>query len=148
MLEDMKSGGFTRAIIVGGTSAVSSQVATQLASVVGATNVIRLAGADRYATSLAIARFECAEAGMKADGAAIATGRNFPDALAGASLLGKSGSVLLLADPGNSTTLSLLTEMRDDVTLVRFLGGEAVVSSSVRLAAVDALLWDRKVLGY
>lgn len=146
MLDDMKSGGFKNAIIVGSEAVVSSTIANQLASVVGAGNVNRLAGADRYATSLAIARWELDHAGMTLDGAAIATGSNFPDALAGASLLGKSGSVLLLAEATNTSTLALLAEQRDSVRLIRFLGSETVVPRSVQTTAVDALQWDRKVL--
>ena len=68
--------------IAGGTGAVSSGIANALASIAPVT---RLGGADRFLTSDAIN----SDAHTRASRVYLATGYNFPDALAGAALAGK-----------------------------------------------------------
>jgi putative cell wall-binding protein len=122
----------TDAVILGGTGAVPTTVETQLTSL-GITSE-RLAGASRYLTAIMIAEYGIAEAGLGWNGLAIATGRNFPDALAGGVLQGLDGSVILLT-PGNTLDLDVadtLEDHRPEITLVRFLGGTAAVSQAVR----------------
>ncbi len=78
-------------VVVGGTTAVSSDVATRLRELTGVVPR-RVAGADRYATATAIARtFVPDPAGT----VAVTTGREFADALAAGPVL---GGALLLAD--------------------------------------------------
>jgi putative cell wall-binding protein len=146
MLNDMRSGGFTRAVVVGGEASVSAEVFRSLEDIVGAGQVVRLGGEDRYQASLNIARWALTQPGSSINGVAIATGQNFPDALAGSPLLAQSGSPLLLADSTNTTTLALLGENRTNVHHLRFLGGLASVPQQVRESATDALQWDRSVL--
>ena len=66
--------------IVGGTSVVSSAVLEELADIAG-TIPTRLAGANRYETALAVA-----EANGNSGTVILATGENFPDALAAGPL--------------------------------------------------------------
>lgn len=146
MVEDIQLGDFERAIIVGGTSAVGDSVKAQLEQIIGVGKVERLGGADRYDTAARIARWEINSAGMNTNGAAVTTGQNFPDALAGGVLLGQSGAVLLLADEANTTTLTILQEHGDTTHLVRFLGGTSAVTQNLRESTVDLLGWNRQVL--
>ena len=105
---------------------------------VGEDNVTRLGGANRYDTSRLIAEFVLRNGGS-ADKAAIATGKNFPDALAGSALVGRNRSILLLADPGSSTALDVLAANKDSIQTIYYLGGEGVVPPAVRDAAKAAV---------
>jgi len=99
-----------------------------------------LAGANRYETALAVANLAMTHA-YRWDGLAIATGQNFPDALAGGVLQGRSISVLLLT-PSTSLNVSVkaaLTANKATIFEVRFLGGPTAISPGVRAAVIDAL---------
>ena len=89
--QTIKSGGFTRTLVLGGTSAVSSSVDGQ------APGAKRLKGGNAYSTSAAIGNF-CVSEGMTVRHTGLATGSGYHDALAGAALCGKKNSVLLLVD--------------------------------------------------
>ena len=83
--------------ILGGTSAVSTAVETTLTGLGFA--VKRVAGADRFATAVAVAD-------QMGDPTTIfeATGLNFPDALAGGPPAIKSGGVILLTNGSTQST--------------------------------------------
>ncbi|HZL05461.1 MAG TPA: cell wall-binding repeat-containing protein, partial [Coriobacteriia bacterium] len=88
----MKAAGVTDAILLGGANVVADSIRIAL----GTAYETRLSGANRYDTAIAVATYGVANAGLSWNRLAIATGQNFPDALAGGVLQGKSGSVLLL----------------------------------------------------
>ncbi len=95
--------GARNAVMLGSTSAVSESVETSISAVVSGA-VSRLAGYDRYATARAIVAYSRSN-GLSYSGAAIATGEDFPDALAGGAMAGRLGAVLMLTpssklDPG------------------------------------------------
>lgn len=83
------------ATIVGGTGAVTSSVESGLAAL--GTVVDHLAGSDRYTPSLAVAA-EQAEVGADRSRVWLATGRNWPDALAAGPAAARDGGTLLLVD--------------------------------------------------
>ncbi len=93
-------------------------------------NVQRVFGADRYATSAAIAGF----GGYAAGGTAyIATGTNFPDALSAAPLAGRDGDPLLLVRPDvplPSPVANRLAALRPSKIVI--LGSTGSVSSAVQ----------------
>lgn len=89
---------FGKAIIVGKDGAVSSDVETQLTTI----HSVRYGGEDRYGTSTEIINNLF---GGKASTLAIATGEDYPDALVGTALAGKSGGAVLLVD-GKGMSLS------------------------------------------
>ncbi len=94
----LQSLGITSVTIVGGTAAVSDNVATQLANM-GIT-VDRLAGADRTATSAAVAQYEKTNLGFDFNNVYIARGDNFADALVAGPDAGMNDEpILLTADP-------------------------------------------------
>jgi putative cell wall-binding protein len=124
------------AIILGGTGAVSTGVQTQLSTMGLATT--RLEGLTRYDTAVAIASYGVTDAGHTWDRVGIATGEDYPDALAGGVLQGKVGSVMLLTTPASlhPSTASSLTANAEEIYFVTFFGGTAAVSDAVRAAAL------------
>lgn len=130
--------GVSDVIILGGTAAVSSAVETDLKTTFGTT---RIAGSTRYDTAAKLAAYGVDHAGLIWNRVGVATGTNYPDALAGGVLQGKAGTVMLLTP---STTLcteagmTLLTE-RALIDTVTFFGGTAAVSQATRDDVADAL---------
>lgn len=111
--------------VLGGTSSVSAAVVTAIAHLTGVTP-IRLAGSDRYGTAIAISQ-DAFPGSPSVNVLYIASGANFPDALAGASL---GGPMLLV--PGKTVPASVLTEVaRLAPHRLVFLGGPGSVSYSV-----------------
>lgn len=119
--------GATRVIIAGGTGVVSAGVATSAAGIPGVTEVVRLGGADRYATAAAINdfAFPTAELGF------IASGRDFPDALASAAAAGALDAPLHLSNGVCTYTPSLQHLVDTGVSRVAFAGGSGVLRSTV-----------------
>ena len=121
-----------RVLIVGGTAAVSDAVKTQLGDGLA---YERLAGADRYATSVEVATWACAHGlGWKSPG--IATGSSFADALSAAAMLGKQGSPLLLA---SDAATQALRSQAAGITSVTIIGGEAALSAGEARAVANAV---------
>lgn len=129
--------GVTKTLILGGKAVVSDGVMTQLAGRAPQ----RLAGANRYDTARVVAEYGVANAGLGWDKVALATGANFPDALAGGVLQGRDNSVMLLTPSGTlaDPAKTALTANKDSIHTVRFLGGDSAISQAVR-AQVAALL--------
>lgn len=115
-------------ILVGGTSSVGDIVYDQLGS---GYSYLRISGSDRYATSRYVAEWEAAN-GLGWTDFGIATGQSFPDALAGAALLGSKASPLVLAsEHGYADAAALVSEHGVDASRVFVLGGESSISSSL-----------------
>lgn len=94
---------FGTTVVVGGTSSVSDAVATTLAAHAATpAAAVRLAGADRYDTSAAVATAVFPDA----VNALVATGDNFPDALAGVPAAAVNAAPILLL-PQTCTPLSI-----------------------------------------
>ena len=88
----------------------------------------RLAGADRYATAAAVATSSF----TTSDTVLVASGRDFPDALAGNFLAGFKGAPILLVAPGSvpTATSDALTKLAAKNVII--LGGTSAVSASVQ----------------
>lgn len=94
----------------------------------------RISGADRYATSVAVAQ---ASYPGTAPVAFVATGLNFPDALSAASIAAKDGGPLLLTAP-TSLTPSVATELSSlKPATIYIAGGTGAVSQAVQNSLVD-----------
>ena len=145
VVSQLSSGGFSRVVILGGEGAVSANVYAQAEQAVGAGNVVRLWGRTCYDTNLAFNTWALSQ-GMSMDGAGIATGENFPDGLSSASLLGKTGSALILASPDNMLAYRLLEENKESIVRLYFLGGSAVVTDAMRESALECLSWNAGAL--
>jgi len=122
-----------RIVLFGTTDSVSDAVLAAV-SAYAPGGVIRVAGTDRYSTAAAIS------AATKAPGvpvAYIATGLDFPDALAGAAVGGLTQGPLLLVtrDSIPAATLTELLRLRPGRIVI--LGGTGVVSDAVQAQLVS-----------
>jgi len=125
--------GATKAIVLGGTSAVSQNIVDQLGSLgMALADIERISGATRYETARAIAlRLQRVLGAGSIDKAFVATGLNFPDALAAAGAAAKAGCPILLVKPGdsNAAALAAISSLGIDDTVI--VGGTAVVPADI-----------------
>lgn len=127
--ELIQSLGVSHVQIVGGTAAVSSTVESELATIAG--DVTRIAGADRYDTSLKVLDAVRAANGSSSS-VIIATGANYADALSIGSWAWNTSSPIVLVPKAGS----LSAEARSKLTSAGFtnaviVGGAAAVSQTV-----------------
>lgn len=128
LLDDL---GVTTATIAGGSAVVSPAIENALRSRPGM-SVTRLAGGDRYDTSHVINRAVFSSSPT----VYFALGTNFPDALAGAALAGRSGSALYVV-PGGCVPEFVPSDLAALGTVKRvLLGGPAVISDAVGALSV------------
>jgi putative cell wall-binding protein len=121
--------------IIGSTGAVSATVERSLARL--GYDVVRIAGPDRYATSVEVAR--TLDAGYAAAGytgprsaAFLADGRNFPDALsAGPAAAQLLGSVLLTNGTSVPAVVRSYLNSRRDISTIHSVGRSAAQASGV-----------------
>lgn len=116
--------------VLGGTSAISTAVEDQVKGLVGAGNVQRVAGGDRYATAVEIAKLL-----PQAKDVAFVTGNNFPDGLSAGALMG-----VVDKDTNHSLGVVLLTNdtVMPDVTKNYVNGQNFAVRVAVGGQAVTA----------
>lgn len=112
-------------IVMGGTAAVGGAIYEAIASAAPGAMISRVSGATRYETAAKLAA-PCASGRLF-----VATGAQFADALAGATVAGRSGCPMLLLPPTGwdaaiDTALSALGS-----TTVTILGGPAAVPYTV-----------------
>ena len=124
--EFIKNNGITKVIIPGGVGAVSEAAANELRSI--GVIVERISGADRYETGLNIVnQFKSS---FKND-VILATGSDFPDALAGGVLAAKKQIPILLVDKNYvSDGVKNYIKANGDINMY-ILGGTGVVPDSV-----------------
>lgn len=115
-------------VIAGGESAVSSNIMSGLGSI---TSVSRVAGSDRYATSVELAK----KFFTSPSAVTLATGSNFPDGLCGGLLSYVTKCPLILTDAGNTSAAKSYANSKG-VTTAWILGGPTIV----RDADVSAIL--------
>lgn len=116
----------SKVYVLGGDSAVSDGVIAAIGRHVKGADVERLSGSNRYGTAAVISQeFE------SADVVYVATGANFPDALAGAARAGALDGPVLLVKP-NSVPGATAAELdRLNPADIKVLGGTAAVSDDV-----------------
>lgn len=93
-LSRLQASGTQKVTIVGGTGAVPSGVENSLKA--AGIQVERIAGRDRYDTARKV--YEVLKAKLGNPNVLVATGKDFPDALAASSLAAKTNAAVLLAD--------------------------------------------------
>lgn len=120
--------------IVGGTAAVSHDVETQLRAHGFTTE--RLAGSDRFATSIAVAERDRTTGGDPARMWAV-TGTNWPDALAAGPAAASVGGLVLLVPPTTAGATYTYIADRDPDQIV-ISGGIAAVSRPVQRVLATA----------
>ncbi|MBN9154373.1 MAG: cell wall-binding repeat-containing protein [Microbacterium sp.] len=116
-----------RVNIVGGTGAVSSAIETDLRALLGTSAVRRLAGADRFATAVAVNSTIFADSPE----AIVANGLGFPDALAATPLAGALDAPLFLVTSSCIPQSALDVMTSEGVARVRLAGGPAVLGTGI-----------------
>ncbi|MGB4135347.1 MAG: cell wall-binding repeat-containing protein [Microbacterium sp.] len=119
-------------LVSGGPASVSDQVAYQ-ASQYASVDAYRLFGQNRFGTAADVSTL------WDTSGVVfLASGMDFPDALAGAAAAGAVGAPVLLTEKNTlpAETRTALATLQPSVIVV--LGGTGVISSSVASAAVSA----------
>ncbi len=130
--------GFVRQLnttVVGGPSVISS-TQKELLDTYGTST--RVAGANRYETAIAVATAFDALAGDVSE-VLLATGANFPDALAGGVLAQQTGAPILLNDGDTVRADVAAFLLAEDVQKVTILGGTTAVPASVEAELKGAL---------
>lgn len=140
----------SRVVVCGGTGAVSSGVSSAISgkAVYGSPVVVRVAGDNRYHTGQLIAEWGASASGGNLapdgiDGVYLATGENYPDALAGGVLAGIGGPQWrpLVLTMGQSLVPQAKSVITGNPTIgfVTAVGGEGVLSTAVVNAAKNLL---------
>jgi putative cell wall-binding protein len=119
-----------RIVVLGGPSVVAQAVLDQLDAYTTGP-VSRLAGTDRYATAAAISSATFARG---VDVAYVATGENYPDALAAVPRATADGAPLLLTRRNAIPAATSAELQRLAPGRIVLLGGTLVVSEAVRVA--------------
>jgi putative cell wall-binding protein len=142
-----RSLGVRTLVIVGGTSVVAQKIedfvrtSGRCAGSVNCT-VERLAGADRYATSVAVVQ-RSLELGRSVATVLLGTGTSYADVLASGPLASHFGGLALLVDGSgagaDAASRSFLTANASAVKQVSILGGSGAVSGAADRALQDAL---------
>ncbi|HEY3318799.1 MAG TPA: cell wall-binding repeat-containing protein [Coriobacteriia bacterium] len=125
--------GARRALVIGGPPAVSPAVAAALPA------PVRIAGADRYATSRAVADYAVAAGILDRGELGVATGRTFPDALAGGVAMARLRGPIVLGDAPTASFDAWLARIGDACSKVDVFGGDAAVSSPFATHVLTAL---------
>ncbi len=114
--------------IIGLQGAVSTAVEEQAVQITGLAkeNIVRIGGSDRYETSLAVAKYF----GISEQKVCIATGKNYPDALAGSVYAANNDAPIILVDEKLSDNITNYLKTRK-VSEATIFGGESVVSKDL-----------------
>jgi putative cell wall-binding protein len=123
----LTSGNPTKVVILGGTAVIDPAILTQVKTLLPSTSVQRWAGADRYETAASVSSNTYP---LGATTAYLASGENYPDALAGAPVAARGGAPLLFTqrDCVPASTLTELTRL--GATNIVVLGGTSAVSEA------------------
>lgn len=124
--------------VLGGPRAVSDSVLAAVRSIPGVTRVERVYGRDRYATAAAVARKTRSILGASMPRTAfLASGLNFPDALAAAPVAAANGAPILLTGPASLAPAARSAISDLGITDVIVVGGPRVVTEGARSAAAS-----------
>jgi len=128
-------------VIAGGAGAVSDQVATSIGNLAGVNTPVRKGGNGRYDTAIAVTEYGIAQGWGNASYVGVATGTNYPDALAGGAVAGANGGILLLTNPNTLSpqTSAFITSNKASIKTLALYGGSSAVSDSV-YAEIEGLL--------
>lgn len=110
-----------KVVVVGGTNSVSNEAAGAVLSAKKGVSLVRLQGANRYATNIALMRNEIDVKSV--DAITISTGQSFPDALVASVVADRLNAPLVLTtgDCGVAETQTYLSELGEHTTVT--LGG-------------------------
>lgn len=128
-------GGFGTALIMGDTNRVSKAAEQFVASASGGGSSQRFAGADRYDTSVRVAKWGISAGVLSGwNGVAFTTGQKPVDALGGGALQGREAAPLVLVDDG---WCGYAMQNMGGVSAVKVFGDRYSVSGSIRMEIAD-----------
>lgn len=128
-LSEIESGGFKKAFVVGGESAVSSSVVVELAK--RGVEVKRIGGIDRFHTSALVAQQLKLILGKNPEICFVVSGENFPDAVSSGFLAGKLQAPILLTK-SSSIPFAVRAALNSlNIKKCVISGGEGAVSKAV-----------------
>jgi putative cell wall-binding protein len=140
--------GVGRLVLVGGTAVLGQNIEDfirdrgRCAGQSGCA-VERVAGADRYGTSVASVERSVAAGGTSVASLLLGTGTNYPDTLASGPLAARTGGVTLLVDGSgqrhDAASRAFLSTNAAAVDAVAILGGPGAVTSAADRAIQEAL---------
>jgi len=133
--EFVKNSGAKKGTIIGGTAAIGEAAEGDIAKY-GVKNVTRLSGKNRYATCVKIN--EAYADVLTGKSVCVATGTNFPDALAGGVFAAKTKSPLVLVGTSLANEHKSYLNSKD-ANKVYVFGGTGAVSDNVVSSIVDEL---------
>lgn len=117
-------------VVVGGRGVVHDATAQEAAQAAGGAQVTRLGGGDRFSTAAAVADRAKAEHGFGAN-AYLATGHNFPDAIAAGPAASAAKAPLLLATRTSVEEPTRQALLRLGNQRLTVIGGESALSRTV-----------------
>lgn len=117
----------TRVVLAGGTDVLNGALDAALAKIPGVTSVDRLEGETRYETNASL----IVDAFGPSPSVFVASGENYPDALAGAARAGQEGVPLYLVPGQCLPTTTANTMKAGGVTSLKVVGGVTAVSQSM-----------------
>jgi putative cell wall-binding protein len=125
--------GVAHAWVFGGTGAVSTSVATRIGTITGHAPT-RWGGANRYATAVVAANGAAALSWVDWHYIGMATGKNYPDGLAGGVAAGRNTGPLLLTEPTRvpAEVTGVITAHKAAIDVIAIYGGTAAVSQGVQ----------------
>lgn len=126
--------------VIGGPVVVPDDRVREISAAAGV-EAGRIAGADRYATGAAVARALLRAENFGFGGRVwVASGANFPDALAGGPAIDRERGLLLLVPPGGSLPGAVADVATDsEGSRVAVLGGTVAVSDDMAGQVADAV---------
>ncbi len=133
-----------RIVLLGGPAAVSTAVEAELAAL-APDGVLRIGGTDRYETAAMISRTYFAPS---AGTVYVATGLNFPDALAGVPGAGSADAPILLVRTGSVPATTAAEIRRLAPSEIVILGGPVAVSESVAQSLTSYAPTVRRLYGH
>ncbi len=129
--------GAEEVIILGGTAVVSDATEAELLALEDVDTTMRIGGDNRFQTAQLIAEETVDRLGGGWERTAfVATGDNFPDALAAAPIAARRGWPIFLAKPNGAVPIAAMKDL--GVTRVFILGGPAVVTEAQEKALTDS----------
>ncbi len=119
----------SKTYVIGGSGIISDNIVSSL------TNSYRLGGIDRYATNKEI--FDRFKGEMTLSDMFIASGLDYPDALAASALAGKKETFVILSHPSSASsyTKEMVNGNKDNLKNFYILGGNQILSNKI----LDAL---------
>lgn len=127
-----------RVVIGGGPAAISEDIVTELTE--AGYDVVRISGPDRYATAAALGQWAI-DLGARSDRVVLASGLDFPDALAGGAFGAHEQSPVLLVHPLDPARSPATEQWLDEGSLTggTMLGSRGALSTWVAYRLEQAL---------